>query len=133
MGATEVARTSSPRQRLGREGEALAARWLEERGWRVLDRNWHCRHGELDLVMTDPGGRLVFVEVKTRRSRRYGHPVEVLDARKISRLRVLAWLWVYAHPNAVHFRRPIAFRIDLVGVLLERGDEPEVSHLEAVA
>lgn len=60
-----------PRQ-IGELGEQYAAAWLESQGWRTLDRNWHCRYGELDVVSRNPMGQIVFVEVKTRRTMRYG-------------------------------------------------------------
>ncbi|TBR19449.1 YraN family protein [bacterium] len=74
---------------LGSEGEALVAEHAARLGWRVLERNWRCRYGELDLVAED-GGTVVFVEVKTRSSRRRGAPEEAVDARKQARLARLA-------------------------------------------
>ena len=64
---------------LGRRGEDLAARYLEQRGLVILSRNWRCRHGEIDLVATD-SHRLVVCEVKTRSGTRYGEPAEAVDA-----------------------------------------------------
>ena len=58
---------------LGRHGEQLAVDHLEARGMQVLDRNWRCRLGEIDIVARD-GGETVFIEVKTRTSHDYGHP-----------------------------------------------------------
>lgn len=113
---------------VGDRGEALAGAYLEELGWEVLERNWRCRHGEVDLVLRDPDGLLVFCEVKTRRSDRCGLPVEAVGAAKARRLRVLAWAWL-----AEHGERGRPFRIDLVGVLCLPGEEPRLDHLEAVA
>lgn len=59
-------------RQIGELGEQYAAAWLESQGWRTLDRNWHCRYGELDVVSRNPMGQIVFVEVKTRRTMRYG-------------------------------------------------------------
>ena len=70
---------------LGGDGEARAARFLERLGWRVLDRNWRCSSGELDLVCAD-GDTVVFVEVKARGSRLFGAPEEAVTALKRSRL-----------------------------------------------
>lgn len=78
-----------------RESEALAT--LRTRGLRVLDRNWRCRWGELDLVM-DEGGTVVFVEVRYRRSAVYGGAAESIGAAKIARLRRAAEAWLQAHP-----------------------------------
>lgn len=77
------------RRALGAHGEDEAARWYEARGYEVLSRNWRCRDGELDLVVRR-GAELVFVEVKTRTSDRFGLPAEAVTAAKQRRLRTLA-------------------------------------------
>lgn len=81
---------------LGRSGEDFAARYLEQHGLVVLDRNWRCREGELDLVASR-GRDLVVCEVKTRSSTRYGHPAEAVDARKAARIRRATQAWLAAH------------------------------------
>jgi putative endonuclease len=96
---------------LGRYGEDLAARYLSDRGMEVLDRNWRCEHGEIDLVALD-GDCLVVCEVKTRRSTVFGEPVEAVTWRKAARLRRLASAWL-----ADHDVRPAMVRIDVVGIL----------------
>ena len=78
---------------LGAYGERVAARYLGELGMVVLDRNWRCAAGELDLVLRD-GDALVFCEVKTRRGTAYGHPLEAVDTAKSDRLVRLADLWM---------------------------------------
>lgn len=77
------------RLRLGADGEALAARWYEAQGYRVVLRNWRCSLGELDLVVRR-GPVLVFCEVKTRTSHRYGTPALAVGVDKQRRLRRLA-------------------------------------------
>lgn len=69
----------------GREAEALAAVCLEKHGLRIVERNWHCRFGEIDLVARD-GDSLVFVEVRARSSRDFGGAAESIHAGKRSRL-----------------------------------------------
>ncbi len=113
---------------VGDRGEDLACAHLQALGWQVVERNWRCREGEIDVVARDPGGQLVFCEVKTRRSTRLGLPVEAVGHAKARRLRVLAWAWLAAQDE-----RPGSFRIDLIGVLSEPGRSPRVEHLQAVA
>lgn len=103
------------RQRLGDSGERHAARLLEERGHRVVARQWRCVAGELDLVTLD-GDELVFVEVRTRRGGRYGTPEESIDSRKAARLVVLGAHFLGAHPE--HDAR--IWRVDLVALVLDR-------------
>lgn len=79
------------RARLGRWGEAVAARWLRRRGWVILHRNWHCRGGEIDLVAWRETEWL-FVEVKTRRSLRSGGPATAWTARQRQKLQ-----WAIGH------------------------------------
>jgi putative endonuclease len=73
-------------QRIGRWGEDAAARFLEKKGYTILARNTHTSHGEIDLICRQPGGGLVFVEVKTRTSLSFGYPEEAVDARKLGHL-----------------------------------------------
>src|SRR5690606_2608835 len=73
----------------GRAGEERAARHLVARGYEILDRNWRCPQGELDIV-AERGGMLCFIEVKTRRGLGFGHPFEAIDERKRRRLWRLA-------------------------------------------
>src|SRR3954451_15768526 len=80
---------------LGRRGEQAAADHLTELGWQILDRNWRCREGELDIVARD-GTELVFVEVKTRSSLAFGAPAEAVDRVKAARIRQLALRWIAA-------------------------------------
>ena len=84
-----------PRRRLGALGEHRAATWYRRRGYTILDRNWRCRTGELDLV-AGRGDVIVFCEVKTRSSRRFGHPAEAVTVAKQRRIRRLALLWLGA-------------------------------------
>lgn len=69
------------RRRTGAEYEQKAAEYLKSLGWRILERNFRCRTGEIDLIALE-GAVLVFVEVKYRRSSAYGNPAEAVDARK---------------------------------------------------
>ena len=111
---------------LGRRGEAIATEYLLSRGLSIVDRNWRCQQGEIDVVARD-GAEVVFVEVKTRSSVAFGHPFESVTPAKLARLRRLAAAWCEAHPgdNGV-------VRIDAVAVIVPRIGEVEVEHLVRV-
>jgi putative endonuclease len=113
---------------VGTYGERVAARYLGEEGLEVLERNWRCRHGEIDLVAHDrKRDELVFVEVKTRRGTGYGHPAEAVTPVKLARLRRLAGVWLETHDA-----RAKGIRIDVVAILLRPAGRPQVEHLKAV-
>lgn len=114
------------KDQLGRRGEATAARYLEHAGLRIVDRNWRCPVGEIDLVAVD-GSTLVIVEVKTRSSDDFGQPLESITASKLERLYVLASQWARAHNQ-----RFSGFRIDAVGVLDDGSGDPRIEHVRAV-
>ena len=78
---------------LGRRGEEFAAAFLAERGYRILALNYRKKFGELDIVAED-GGVIVFVEVKTRRTRSFGHPLESVTAAKKQRMVRAAQAWL---------------------------------------
>ncbi|GAB2974351.1 YraN family protein [Frigoribacterium salinisoli] len=110
---------------LGRRGESWAADWLTERGMRILDANWRCPRGEIDLVVRD-GDELVVVEVKTRRGTSHGHALEAVTPVKAARLRGLAHAWREAHPAE---RGPM--RIDVVGITVT-GGRRDVRHVRGI-
>ena len=115
------------RQRLGRQGEDAAARLYEERGWQIIDRNFRCKFGEIDVIATR-GSIAVFCEVKTRTGTEYGFPLEAVTARKAARLRRLAATWLHERDLRVP-----DIRIDLVGVLRPRRGAAQVEHVRGVA
>lgn len=110
---------------LGSLGEDIAVTYLTDAGLRVLDRNWRCREGELDIVARDRDA-LVFCEVKTRRGVGFGHPVEAVNAVKQRRLRTLAQRWLSAHDEHAP-----ELRFDVVGVLVRPARPALVTHLRA--
>jgi putative endonuclease len=108
---------------LGRAGEERAAQHLTGSGYTVLDRNWRCAQGEIDIVAA-VGDRLAMIEVKTRRTEAFGHPFEAVDRRKLRRLWQLAHAWVASHPDAARGR---AVRLEAIGII---GEDPLVGSLE---
>jgi len=96
---------SRRRARLGRAGERRAARYLKGQGLRLIERNWRCAVGELDLVMRD-ADLLVIVEVRSARGRFAGGPSYTVGPDKQRRLTRLAQLWIQGarwRPTAVRF------------------------------
>ena len=96
MSKSSPSSRSDPRRALGAHGEALAAAWYEQRGFEVIDRNWRRREGEIDLIVRRDR-TLVFCEVKTRSSDRFGAPFEAVTRQKQLRLRRLAAIWLTEH------------------------------------
>jgi putative endonuclease len=110
---------------LGRHGEELAVEYLQERGYAVLDRNWRCRDGEIDLVATDRN-QLVIVEVKTRSGTAFGDPAEAVTVRKAVQVRRVTQSWLAAHRI-----KWCEIRFDVVAVLIEPGTDPSIRHYES--
>jgi putative endonuclease len=115
----------NPRRALGQRGEALVAAWYEHAGYQVLDRNWRRREGELDLVVRR-GRSIVFCEVKTRSSHRFGAPVEAITRVKQQRIRALAARWLGESTLGGG-----DLRFDVASVMIERGTDPVIEVLEA--
>jgi putative endonuclease len=118
---------------LGSYGERLAARYLRDRGLEVLEQNWRCDLGEIDIVARD-GDCLVVCEVKTRRSTNFGEPIEAVNYRKLARLRRLAAVWLAERRKLADGAalRLDSVRVDVVGVLRPRRGPCEVEHLVGV-
>jgi putative endonuclease len=120
--------TSFTRAQLGALGEQLAVEHLTALGLTVLDRNWRCRYGELDVIAADGVTRTaVFVEVKTRTSDHFGGVEQAVTPDKVRRLRRLAGLWLAGQDGGW-----AAVRIDVIGVRIGRQRTPEITHLRAV-
>jgi len=116
---------TNQRQTLGKLGEDVAARRLAAQGYVVLERNWRCATGELDLVL-ERGEALIFVEVRTRRGDRFGTPEESITARK--RARLISAALTYLSERAAADR---AWRIDVVAIEIgSRGEVVRFNHLE---
>ena len=118
--------SATVKQALGAYGETVAARHLVEQGLVLLDRNWRCEAGEIDLVLRD-GPVLVVCEVKTRSSVEFGTPHEAVTDVKLDRLHRLATRWQDEHGLAV-----AEVRVDLVAVLRPRRGPLTVEHVRGI-
>lgn len=110
---------------VGRYGEDVAVRHLEDAGLEIVARNWRCGEGEIDIVARERGA-LVICEVKTRSSDRFGVPAEAITRTKADRLRRLAFLWLQEHPAG-----GADVRFDVVSVTRSRVGAAVVEHLRA--
>ncbi|MDX1664977.1 MAG: YraN family protein [Candidatus Promineifilaceae bacterium] len=108
------ANTGGARKRLGQWGERVAALHLEAKGYSIMERNWRCERGEIDLVAR-AGEIVLFVEVRTRRGRHLGTPEESITPRKAKKLLSLAARYI-AERNL----SDVDWRVDLVAVELDR-------------
>jgi len=117
---------------LGRYGEQLACRYLSDTGFRILDRNWRCARGEIDIVARDAAD-LVVCEVKTRSGAQFGAPFEAVTRQKLRRLRRLAMLWLDALPPVERSGLSIlTIRIDVVSIVKPGTDTARITHLRGV-
>jgi len=106
-------------KRIGNLGETIAAEFLENKGYQLIDHNYHTRYGELDLVMLELDS-VVFVEVKTRTSDTFGTPEDSVTSEKLERLQSAALLWLQAHPEVDD-----EWRMDVVSVNLTHDQRVE--------
>ena len=116
-----------PKDALGKFGERVAARCLADRGLIILESNWRCPRGEIDLIAVDGADTVVFCEVKTRTSLMFGDPSEAVSFVKAARLRRLAMLWL--REQNTHWQN---VRFDVVTVLRQPNRRPLVRHLIGV-
>jgi putative endonuclease len=121
-------------QRVGHWGEELAAGYLRQKGYILLEQNARTLYGEIDLVARQTscdersldGGSIVFVEVKTRRSSSFGWPEQAITARKRAHLLASAQAYLQSHPDLSG-----AWRIDVIAIYGVRSDAPpEIVHFE---
>lgn len=119
-----VSEWTDPRHVLGHEGEEAAVAFLEARGWRVLDRRFRLGHHDIDLIIRQ-GRQVAFVEVKTRRSHRFGSPLEALGFRQRRAQSKVAMVWMERHG-----RPGDEYRFDLIVVDQTERDRVHVEHVE---
>ena len=114
------------RNGVGAWGEERAAKYLKKKGFRIVERNFSCRWGEIDLIAADRS-YLVFVEVKLRKSDAFARAAEFVDLRKQARLTAAAELWLSQHETEL---QP---RFDVIEIYAPEGEQtrkPVINHLE---
>ena len=109
---------------IGREGEALARKFLKGKGLKIIGHNYRTRWGELDIVARE-GDTLVFVEVKTRSGRLFGGPLAAVTLKKQQRIRRMAKTYLVEKGL-----QDIPARFDVVGIVMRSGDAPHIQWVE---
>lgn len=110
------------RIKLGVDGETLVATYLTNQGAEVLAKNWRIKEGEIDIVARQDG-LIIFVEVKSRSSEKFGHPLEAIGPDKAFRLQRLALAWI-----ALHGAWGADYRIDCAAVSFRNGLQPSIDY-----
>lgn len=128
--------TRSHDQAVGRLGEDLADAHLRQLGWEIVERNWRCSDGELDIIAREPlpGDQtaLVFVEVKYRSGLGFGDPLEAITRAKVKKLGELALLWLRERHDTGLETWADQIRVDAVGVLRQPGDVHRITHVRGI-
>ncbi len=114
------------RKVVGRRGEEFAAAFFQSKGFRVIDQNWSCRLGEIDLIV-ERDGEVRFVEVKMRFTTTYGYPEEAITPTKLQHLARAIELWLRAQPNP-----PARYQADALAILFRENQEPDVQWIEGI-
>jgi putative endonuclease len=112
---------------LGKWGEDLAVAYLQGKGYAVIERDWKSGHRDIDIIVKDEDGTIVFVEVKTRRNRVFGEPEEAIDYRKMQSLQQAINHYIKFH------RINSEVRFDIISIVGTIGSEPEINHIKDVA
>lgn len=112
---------------IGEVGEAFIANYLKKKGYAILAQNWRIREGEIDIVALSPTGKITFVEVKSRSSLAYGHPLESITREKAYRLQRLALAWLVSNSKF-----GADFQIDAAAVIISPSGGVEIDYREAV-
>ncbi len=120
-------REHSKNRIVGAFGENAVADFIGAQGATVVDRNWRIKEGEIDIVARLTDGTFAFVEVKTRTSTAFGHPLESINAHKAHRLQRLALAWLATHQALGH-----EYRIDCAAVIVARSGEFSIEYRKSV-
>ena len=112
---------------LGQWGEDLAVAYLQEKGYQLIERDWKSGRRDIDIIAKDETGTIVFVEVKTRRSRVFGEPEEAIDYRKMQSLQQA----INHYIKFRHINNDVRF--DIISIVGTIGSEAEINHIKDVA
>lgn len=110
------------KRKFGDEGEEIAAKFLEKKGYTIVEKNFLVRQGEIDIIAISPEKTLVFVEVKTRRNTTFGTPLESISFQKSQKIIAAVERYLQKHPEYEN-----EIRIDAIGILFPG---PEIEHIE---
>lgn len=109
---------------IGQEGEDIAADFLVQEGFKLVERNYRYGHGEIDIIVKDPASDcLVFVEVKTRQNLEFGEPENAITKSKIKQLKKIAEAYVYEKDL-----KEIECRFDVIAIFWDRKTKPKITH-----
>ncbi|MDI6689062.1 MAG: YraN family protein [Actinomycetota bacterium] len=112
---------------IGPSGEDLACSHLRKKGYRIIERNFRCKLGEIDIIALKDD-ILVFCEVKTRQNKEFGEPFEAVTTHKQNRLRMIAQFYLLTHPKANNVPN---LRFDVLSILLNQRGKQEILHMES--
>ena len=104
------------RQEIGKWGENLACQYLENNNYHMIERNFFCRRGEIDIIVSDKQKKeIIFVEVKTRSNFRYGNPIEAVNRKKQKHIKQVAQYYLY-----INQLNEVAIRFDVIEVYIKK-------------
>jgi len=104
---------SNYKKEIGNKGEEIAGKFLVDRGYQIIEKNYYSRYGEIDLVAQD-SGIVVFIEVKTRTNQSFGTPEDSVTQAKLERIEKAGLMWMQAHPDY-----PDDWRIEVVAIIMD--------------
>lgn len=112
------------RRKLGRQGEEKAIEFLKKKGYKILDQNYYTRYGELDVIC-EKNREIIFVEVKTRRSNRFGLPEEAITYRKMEHMKHAALLYLSERDRPYR-----GLRFDVIAIRINSDGHEDIQHIE---
>ena len=119
-----MSNTSKNKRDIGKEGEDLAVQFIARKGYKVLERNYHYGHGEIDIIAED-NGVLVFIEVKSRLNLEFGEPEYAINKKKIQQIKKMAELYLFDKG-----KEEVDCRFDVIAIILEPKSNPQINHYE---